>query len=659
MGITHKLKPEIREFVLDTQKNNLKLSCRGIASLVYEKFQVKISKSSINALIKGSGLSMPVGRRRVGPFKETPIKKVIETAAQAVLSIEAPPEVPILAPPKEEIKQPILAEAPPVQQETPTIIPPVQEDKPVTVAAEPPSAAEEAPSETPPVSEEKPEPVEEKPEPVEEKPEPVEEKPEPVEEKPEPVEESISEKVPFSDESLPIPEIKAAEPESIAATPISLETTGAVILKAADYLFGGTFYLSEIIKNRLISRPPDALALTETLLYAPLCNISFNQPIGPENLLWSLTKKKFTLEELKSFLNELDQMKAMNKELYSTIQKVFRQVKGIQATLADGNSFYFDGQLHSIWSTKDTPDDFSTSIYNIKSYINEILTKTEPFVLLQAQGFDTPAKELADFIFALESAENPISHLTMYDHKLNGIDTIHLEPQNKRFYVFGLWPWQFTRYRKVSLPSEFKEIVFQPLNKIFFANEGKVDLLFPGRSGALSLRAIALKTSSAEKIKLAILTNLPAEKASLEEIVNAYLFRWPNPQESFDSFSRRLELFTYTGNSGKSFDLEKLKFDQASLSDVRLLLDYYLKGLDVYVRGNFLPSGYEEKDFALLKERFYGLKVNLKQEGKMVKAVFLPEAGFSFRGDLEFLCNRLNEREIKAQNGLKVWFSIA
>ncbi|MDD4900472.1 MAG: hypothetical protein PHG68_07845, partial [Candidatus Omnitrophica bacterium] len=495
---------------------------------------------------------------------------------------------------------------------------------------------------------------------AEEKPvEPVaEEKPvEPVAEE-KPVEEIIPEQVPVADEKLPEPVAQTVEAAK-TAEPISLDTTGAIILKAADYLFGGTFYLSEIIKNRLISRPHDAVALTETLLYAPLCEVTFNQPIETNHLLWSLTKKKFTLEELKSFLNELDQMKSMNKELYSTVQKVFRLVKGVEATVANGNSFYFDGQLHSLWSTKDTPDDFSTTIYNIKSYINEALIKTEPFVLLQTQGFDAPAKELEDFIFALEGTENPIDHLTIYDSKLNGIDTIKLEQQKKRFYIFALWPWQFSRYRKVNFSGEFKEVHFDALRKTFFACEGKIELLLPGRINALPLRAVALKTSLSEKIKLAILTNLPTDKTNLEEIVDIFLRHWPNPQESFDTFSRRLELFTYTGNSTKGFNLEKLKFDQDNLSDIRKLLDYYLRGLDMFVRSSLLPSGYEEKDFSLLKERFYGLKVNLKQEEKIVKAIFLPEEGFAFRSDLEFLCNRLNERQIKAQNGLKVWFSVA
>ncbi|MDD5595377.1 MAG: hypothetical protein PHY94_03920 [Candidatus Omnitrophica bacterium] len=647
MGITHKLKPEIRDFILDAQKNNLKLSCRGIASLVFEKFQIQISKSSINTLIKNSGLSMPVGRRRVKPFTETPIKEVIKSAAQAVLSIQAPPEVPVLAPPQEppvllpEVKVEKPAEAAPEEAAKEKIISPEvapeqpQEEEKITenVSQQPAATQELAPINIPPDVEEK----------------PGETKPETP---PEPLLPEVEE-APLPDEILPVTPAQSAE-----SSPIEVETTGAVILKAADFLFGGTFYLSEIIKNRLISRPADTLAMLETLLYAQLYNLSFNQDVVPEHPLWSLTKKKFSSEVIKSFSNELDQMKVMNKELFSTIQKVFRQIRGIQATLADGSVFYFDGQLHCLWTKKDTPDYFSTTTCNIKIYINEELNKEGPYVLLQAQDTDIPTKELADFIFALEQGQNQLSDLTIYDNKLNSVDTIHPDPANKRFFVFGLWPWQFIQYRKINLLGEFKAFRLEALKKDFFIACAQIDLLLPGKASPVSLRGAALKSSLNEKIKLVIVTNLPTEKSNLEEIANIYLNRWPNPQESFETFSRKVELFTYTGNSEQAFAIEKLKFNQESISDIRLLLDYYLKGLDMYVRGNFLPAGYEGKDFPLTKEKFYDLKVTLKQEDKILRAIFHPGPEYANLKDLEFLCNRLNEREIKAQNGLKVWFCV-
>ena len=68
MGIIHKLRPEIIEFIVQQKKSNPGLSCRGLTSLINVKFQIKVSKSSVNEIIKEAGFSQPVGRS----FSKTP-----------------------------------------------------------------------------------------------------------------------------------------------------------------------------------------------------------------------------------------------------------------------------------------------------------------------------------------------------------------------------------------------------------------------------------------------------------------------------------------------------------------------------------------------------------------------------------------------------------
>ena len=62
MGVIHKLKPELSEFIIFQKKNNPSLSCRKITSLILEQFKTRVSKSSINKVIKEAGLSAPIGR---------------------------------------------------------------------------------------------------------------------------------------------------------------------------------------------------------------------------------------------------------------------------------------------------------------------------------------------------------------------------------------------------------------------------------------------------------------------------------------------------------------------------------------------------------------------------------------------------------------------
>lgn len=66
----YKLKGEIRQFIIAQKKTNPALSCRKLVSLIKEQFQIDLSKSLINNVIKQNNLSSPVGRRRKRELKE-------------------------------------------------------------------------------------------------------------------------------------------------------------------------------------------------------------------------------------------------------------------------------------------------------------------------------------------------------------------------------------------------------------------------------------------------------------------------------------------------------------------------------------------------------------------------------------------------------------
>ena len=79
----YKLKPQIREFILQKAQEEPLLGCRKISRLINTRFAVYISKSSINALWKFEGLSKPIGRRRIHSLKtakiqESKIPKLLE-----------------------------------------------------------------------------------------------------------------------------------------------------------------------------------------------------------------------------------------------------------------------------------------------------------------------------------------------------------------------------------------------------------------------------------------------------------------------------------------------------------------------------------------------------------------------------------------------------
>lgn len=63
MAKSYKLSEEIMRFIVEQKTMNPNLSCRGLVPLIKEKFQVNISKSLINNIIKKENLSSPIGRK--------------------------------------------------------------------------------------------------------------------------------------------------------------------------------------------------------------------------------------------------------------------------------------------------------------------------------------------------------------------------------------------------------------------------------------------------------------------------------------------------------------------------------------------------------------------------------------------------------------------
>jgi len=104
----YKLKDEIKQFILEKKKIDPKFSCRKIVSLIKDHFNIDLSKSTINAIIKENSLSNKVGRPRVrlktagklvsekevsAPDPELKIRPNIEPVFEAVNFIS-----PVLAP---------------------------------------------------------------------------------------------------------------------------------------------------------------------------------------------------------------------------------------------------------------------------------------------------------------------------------------------------------------------------------------------------------------------------------------------------------------------------------------------------------------------------------------------------------------------------------
>ncbi|MCM8801110.1 MAG: hypothetical protein NC912_03745 [Candidatus Omnitrophica bacterium] len=614
MGIIYKLKPEIKEFILEQKRMNPLLSCRTLTGIVENRFQVKLSKSTINSIIKEAGLSLPVGRRR---------KEKKERMAIAVPSIAESASI-LITPAKTEESLTKVSEE---------LVQPKPEE-PVTGGAELPGKVRlEEPAIFPPevsLEAKAKEPITPAP------PLPSEPKPEEVVNPPSPREERVEVPLEF---------------------PHERECTGAILLKVADALIGGSYHMSNLIKQYL-KEEEDPLPKLEGLIYHPL----FDQPLKEKrdlNLLWSLVGKGLSFESLLSYLNKLQSVEAIPLGFLKIISQDLKEIHCIKIKYLDGTEAYLDAQMYTLWSVPHIPFDFSNTFYKTKEEISRWSEKDEPLVLFTAPGYDLPTKEFFEFILSLDPKEKKgISSLTLWDNRLEEVETIRGFFGKQRSLVFALWPWQFGQYRSVNIKGEFEIGHFENIKKDLYLAEVEVELLQPDVNKKIKLRGAVIRNKPEDNNRLFILTNLSPERINLQELSNLYLSYWPNLEESFKDFSRKIELFTYTPLARRFFFADTLNLSPESPPELKATFHYYLKALDFYVMWHFLPFGYEDQYFSLINERFYSLKANLKEEKECILITFHPSPDYSYLDDLIYACRRVNERKVFSPTGKRFWLSV-
>ncbi|MDD5155798.1 MAG: hypothetical protein PHF11_04855 [Candidatus Omnitrophica bacterium] len=503
MGVTYKLKPEIRDFIIKQKEADPLLSCRKLCALVTNKFQVKISKSHINAVIKAKGLSSRVGR------KPKVKKGIIEGAG-----------------------------------------------------------------------------------------------------------------------------------------------LGAYMLKAADTLIGGTDSIAELIRSHLPNKAA-ALSLAEALIYLPL----FEGEVKAGSALRKLAENQFYDQEaLSSYIEQFQPLALLNDNIRQAFDSLLEEVLFLKITFSDNTSFNIDGQLRTLWSSPNIPYDFSATPHNIKLYIKRFI-KEETFVLFTAPGYDLFPTNWLDFLLKCGSADKKIVGIDLMGINAKQKEKVTFSTPRNCNIVFALWPWQYLNYRQLESASLSSPYTWRERKINFYLADGIMKLSQHFTNQSVALRSLILRKTPEAKPEFFILTNIPKEKATAEDITNMYLSRWPALQNGFKEFSRRIELFTYNASARQTFPKAKL-FDAGATSGFKESLKAYLAALDTYVRWYFLPAEYKQSDLMTTKARFYSLKAQVKKKSDLCTVTFILPEDYSYRKDISYALERMNERQIMSRDGRMMWFDI-
>jgi len=693
MGIVHKLKLEVRNFIIEQKRLNPSLSCRAFTLLITDKLKVKVSKSSINAIFKENNLSMPVGRRQKLKKKKfnLPVLPVMESIKMIAVDAEPqklflPEQVQGQEVVKEETVEPektgladarikeaeewaiklleternrleqeklareemhrkaeaekLVREKAEAELKEKELLRRAEEEK-AKAEAEQEKLAREAELKLEHdrwarLSEE------------ESKRKEAQKAP-PVVQK----EEVTAQGVPVGMAKEPVFS-KGDEFSPLNILPQNRPVSGAMLLRAIDCLIGGSSQINAVICKRINRDPEPMLALTQALIFESLFekNNNFSD-------LWSLVGRQYTQETLRNYSQHVQQSRIIKLDILHVIFDIFTEARGVRINFPDGEIVYLDGQLHTTWPTAYLPSYFSNTVYGLKNYLNRYFFEGAPLVLFVAPGYDIPPKEFFTLLFNFNHADKAPQVLTLYGNKLEDLESISLHQQKSYAVVFCLWPWQFTSHRKVKNLGDFKLNHIEGVNKDFYLAEIEMDLWQPSLGQSITLKGCALKANLHEKTRLAIFSNnLPAE--SLDKLAGLYLSHWPNPEELFQDFSRKIELSTYTENTQKFSFLDDFAKSSELAEELKTIFANYIKMLDAYLRWYFLPLGYQQKDFVFTSENFYQLPAMLVADKAKASVKMQVGADHPYRKDLEYFICRFNERQIDLEPGqLFCWEHIA
>ena len=690
MGVIHKLKPEVRDFIIEQKRLRPSLSCRAFTLLIAEQLKVKVSKSSINAIFREAGLSMPIGRRvkhkkqkvetlgdRVKLALQAPVAASVEIKSEPVVEQQPALILPLVKQqePQQSAEEKILQE---IQQQHDRLAQEsaqqaeeaqekvqqqeqlrkfqeqeakrkVEEESKRLVVEQ--QAAEEAR-----LKEETQRKVEEESKRLVVEQQAAEEARRKEEDARLAVEQQAAEEARFKKEEKAAQgaTVRAAEEPlsgkddefaSVSILPQSRLSSGAVLLKAIDCLIGGSSQINAILCKRINRDPAQMLSLTQALIFNSLFekNKNFSD-------LWSLVGKQYSQETLQSYSEQVQQVRSIKLDILHVISNIFTETRGVKVHFPDGDIVYLDGQLHTTWSTASLPSDFSGTVYGLKNYLNRYFFEAAPLVLFTAPGYDIPPKEFFTLLFNFSNLSKAPDVLTLYGNKLEDLESISLHSQKSYSVVFCLWPWQFTSQRKVKKLGDFKPSYIESVNKNLYLAEIEMDLLQPSLGQSIALRGCAVKTNLNEKTRLVILSNnMPVE--SLDKLVGLYLSHWPNLEESFQDFSRKIELSTYTGNAQKFASLSDSATNSEPVEELEEIFANYIKMLDTYLRWYFLPSGYQQKDFVFTSENFYKLSAMFVANKSRASVKMQVASDYPYLKDLEYLIRRFNERQIDLEEG--------
>jgi hypothetical protein len=464
---------------------------------------------------------------------------------------------------------------------------------------------------------------------------------------------------------------------------IAIDHAGVYFLKGADaHMEGVKTITDEIIKGREKDIPeksalerirgttPDTIRKkVETLLYLPIFGMQ-----KPYHLLKYHKKglgivtdsgKRYSYQTADIFLCDIEKLN-IQKEVGDALARCYIEALGIEVELEDGSYFYIDGHSKHVWSSKNIPKAYFSTLKRMERGLHQYFihsSKGDPLILMTCPGDTRLPGTIFNLIGAFENAiGKKIVKVAIFDREGLSLSIFEEFNDRKKYFICLLREDMYRGIKSFKILKDF--IPLKTIEKdgkeevLEWIAEAEYELKERKRKGEEQrlhpVRVALVKRIIDEEIKLIpIITNLTRkEEPNIARIAKRYFDRWPYQENIFKDTMKAIKVDTNHG-------YKKREVPNRVVDRKREELETNLRGITQKLRKATKDRRNASRALIKLKEFFQTSKQIYQQETNDLYAkIGLPishEERQQYLSRLKFLENKLTKLSEECGRNLIRW----
>ncbi|MCX5681443.1 MAG: hypothetical protein NT079_04095 [Candidatus Omnitrophica bacterium] len=465
-------------------------------------------------------------------------------------------------------------------------------------------------------------------------------------------------------------EPRTSAPSLSIAQPPNVESLGTLFLKAAEWQMkrqGVLRFFCE--KFGPILCEEKILKLAEAFLFLPLFGEHDSERFADFNKegLWAISNidSAPTMGQKQESYDALLNLEKRAQEVTLEYGQIFSEASFFQFTLEDGTEFCIDGQMNSSWGKDNVQSDFSVSLdKSIDLLSKNFVINTTSMILREATTEEPLPSSFFNMISSFENMPGKrIRRVDMMTSQKEVVSSFDKIVEKKRYYISGLYGSRGLLSKFVpNKKQEPKQICSALTQEVYYCWKATTAFRLPdGRQISADMALISQKKD--ESPLFAILTNIPADVRPIENVVGAFLEKWPHPLNGHKYLSERQKRRLHACCDIVGFPDEKSgAVREGELFKEKDFLSEFanavLGGLHDYSARHFFHPHDCRISFSDAQERFYSLRGTIKKEQGLLKVALSVPLDYVYRNELNFLIQRVDESEIVDPKGYRLAIEI-